>query len=281
MATWSELKNAAPGTDIALAIGRMRAASKQRSMFDSVKSPAKDAGVTVSDADVVAMVNAIAVIPLDFHIADSEDEKKAIAQCRALLVNGSLAEGARLWKELVTQAGNTRLGSGTLDIPELWRRLRVSFSLKDHPDFEASWRRLRALTDDYKATIETTLSTAVSLDRVAELDELVATVSQDLETVIFGESGSGKSALVKVMLDDRFPDAGQVWFGPDNLDLVLNEATREGLGISQPLNLVLDATARAENFLVIDAAERLNRGCALKAKSVTPSVISSVPGSRW
>jgi ABC-type oligopeptide transport system ATPase subunit len=273
MATWSELKNAAPGTDIALAIGRMRAASKQRSMFDSVKSPAKDAGVTVSDADVVAMVNAIAVIPLDFHIADSEDEKKAIAQCRALLVNGSLAEGARLWKELITQAGNTRLGSGTLDIPELWRRLRVSFSLKDHPDFEASWRRLRALTDDYKATIETTLSTAVSLDRVAELDELVATVSQDLETVIFGESGSGKSALVKVMLDDRFPDAGQVWFGPDNLDLVLNEATREGLGISQPLNLVLDATARAENFLVIDAAERLNRGCALKAKSVIEGLV--------
>ena len=148
-----------------------------------------------------------------------------------------------------------------------WRK-NLDCSLKDHPDFEASWQRLRALTDDYKATIETALPTGVSLDREAEIGELVAIVCQDQETVIFGESGSGKSALVKVMLDKRFPDAGQVWFGPDNLDLALNEATREGLGIGQPLNLMLDATARDENFLVIDAAERLNRGCALKAKAL-------------
>lgn len=272
MATWSELKNAAPGSDVALAVGRMRAASKQRALFESVKSPAKDAGVAVSDADVVAMVNAIAVLPLDFHIADSENEKQAIARCRTLLVNGSLAEGARLWKELVLHAGNTRLGSGTLEASDLWRRLRVSFSLKDHPDFESSWRRLRALTADYKATIETALSTGVSLTREAEINELAATVTQESECVIFGESGSGKSALVKVMLDERFPEAGQVWFGPDNLDLVLNEATREGLGIGQALDLVLDATVRAENVLVIDAAERLSREGALKAKALIESL---------
>lgn len=171
-------------------------------------------------------------------------------------MNGSLAEGARLWRELVLSAGNTRLGSGSLEISDLWRRLRVGFSLKDHPDFEASWRRLRALTADYKATIETALSTGVSLAREAEIHELVATVTQESECVIFGESGSGKSALVKVMLDERFPEAGQVWFGPDNLDLVLNDATREGLGFGQPLDFVLDATVRTENFLVIDAAER-------------------------
>jgi hypothetical protein len=44
--------------------------------------------------------------------------------------------------------------------------------------------------------------------------------------------------------------------------------TRASLGIGQPLIDVLDATACAENFLVIDAAERLSRGCALKAKAL-------------
>jgi hypothetical protein len=38
------------------------------------------------------------VISLDFHIADSENERQAIAHCRTLLTNSSLAEGARLWK---------------------------------------------------------------------------------------------------------------------------------------------------------------------------------------
>jgi hypothetical protein len=274
MATWSELKNAAPGNDMALAVGRMRVASKQQAMFDSVKSPATDAGVTVSDANVVALVNAIIVLPLDFHIADSENERQAIAHCRTLLTNGTLAEGARLWKELVEQAAGVRLGSGTLDVSDLWRRLRASFPLKDHPNFKPSWRKLRALTADYKATIETGLSTGISLDRESEIDELVAAVSQEAECVIFGESGSGKSALVKVMLDARFPDVEQIWFGPDNLDLALNEATREGLGIGQPLNLVLDATTHTENFLVIDAAERLTRSCTLKVKALIADLMA-------
>ena len=106
------------------------------------------------------------------------------------------------------------------------------------------------------------------IDRKSEIDKLVETVSAEAVCVVFGESGSGKSAIVKVMLGERFPNAAQVWFGPDNLDMALNEATRTSLGISQPLGDVLDASACAENFLVIDAAERLSHDCALKAKAL-------------
>jgi hypothetical protein len=268
MATWSEVKNAASDADLALALGRMRTTAKHRTIFDSVRGPAKNAGVTASEADVVAMVNSMAVVPLDFHIADSESEKLAIAQSRTLLVNSSLAEGKRLWRELVAQAKNTRLSSGTLDISDLWRRLRREFALKDHPDYESSWQKLRALTQDYKATIETALPSGLTLDRKHETDKLLERIVTDAVCVVFGESGSGKSALVKATLDERFPNAAQVWFGPETLDLALNEATRAGLGIGHPLIDVLDATARAENFLVIDAAERLSQGCALKAKAL-------------
>lgn len=268
MATWSELKNAAPDDDIALALGRMRASAKHRAMFDSVKAPAKDADVTVSDADVVAMINTIAVVPLDFHIADSENEKQAIAQSRTLPMDGSLAEGKRLWNELVALARDTRLGSGTLNVADVWRRLRSNFALKDHPDYEAAWRRLRALTSDYKATIETALPTGIAIDRANEVDELVAVISSESECVVFGESGCGKSALVKTVLDERFPDAAQVWFGPDTLELTLSEAAREGLGLRQPLGDVLEATAHGENFFVIDAAERLSHACIVKAKAL-------------
>lgn len=274
MATWSELKSAAPDNDIALALGRMSASAKHRAMFDSVKAPAKDAGVTVSDSDVVAMINTMAVVPLDFHIAESEDEKRAIAQSRMLLVNGSLAEGKRLWDALVAHARNTRLGSGTLDISDLWRLLRGTFALRDHPDYEASWQRLRTLSRDYKAAIETALPTGVAIDRQNEIDELVATISTDTECVVFGESGCGKSALVKVALDERFPDAAQVWFGPDTFEPVLSEAARESLGLRQPLGDVLQATAYGENFLVIDASEKLSRACVVKAKALIATLRS-------
>jgi hypothetical protein len=268
MATWSELKKDAPGGDLALALGRMRATAKRRTMFDSVKGPAKEAGFTASDADVVAMLNSIELAPVDFHIANSENEKLAIKEARTVLVNSSLAQGKRFWEELVAQAKNTRLGSGTLDISDLWRQLRRGFALKDRLDYEASWERLRALTQGYKGTIETALPSGLTLGRQDETNELLEKIAANAVCVVFGESGSGKSALVKATLDERFPGAGQVWFGPNTLDLALNEATRAALGIGQPLVEVLDATAHAENFLVIDAAERLGHDCALKAKAL-------------
>jgi hypothetical protein len=268
MATWSDLKNAAPGADVALAVGRMTATAKHRKIFESVKAPAKDAGVTVTDGDVVAMINSMEVVPLDFQIADSESEKLAIAQSRMLLVNGGIGEGKRLWRELVAQAKNVRLGSGTLKIPDLWRQLRREYALKDHPDYEASWQKLRALTRDYKKTIETALRSGLALERKGEIDKLLERMASDAVSIVFGESGSGKSALVKTILNERFPNAAQVWFGPDTLDRALNEATRTNLGIDQPLINVLDATAHVDNFLVIDAAERLSHECVLKAKAL-------------
>jgi hypothetical protein len=267
-ATWTDLKEWAAGTDLALAVGRIRATAKHRKMFDGVKAPAKAAGVSAGDAETVAMINSIEVTPLDFQVANSEKERLAIKEARELLVNGSRAEGRRLWTELIAHARNTRLGSGTADIPDLWRQLRVKFALKDHPDYEASWRKLRALTQDHKATIETALPSGRTLDRKREADELMEQIASDSVCVVFGESGSGKSALVKATLDERLPSAAQVWFESETLDLAVNEATRTSLGISDPLIDVLDATACAENFLVIDAAERLGHGCALKAKAL-------------
>lgn len=272
MATWSELKNDAPGTDMALAVSRMTATAKRRKIFESVKVPAKDVGITVTDSDVVAMIDSMEVTPLDFQIVGSENEKEAIAQSRTLLVNSSLKESKALWRELVAQARNVRLGSGTLDISDLWRQLRCKYSLKDHPNYEASWQKLRALTNNYKGTIETALRSGHSLDRRNEIDDLMKRITSDTVCVVFGESGSGKSALVKTMLDNRFQHAAQVWFGPDTLDLALNEAARTNLGINQPLVDVLGATARTESFLVIDAAERLGHECATKAKALIESL---------
>ncbi|MGW1424650.1 hypothetical protein ACWAT4_31520 [Bradyrhizobium manausense] len=273
MATWSDLKNAAEGADDALAVGRMRATGKHRAVFDSVKKPAIDAGMTVSDSDVIAMTRTIDVVPLDFHIALSKDEASAVRQARTLLVSGSLTEGKKLWDALVALATKTRLGGGTLNLSEVWRQLRVAFALKDHPEHSGSWARLRALTVDYHTMVETSLPSGIAIDRGDEINEAVATMGTGAECVVFGESGVGKSALVKAMLNERFPDAEQVWFGPDTLQTALSEATRAGMGLTHPLVEILHATACAENFLVIDAAEHISETGARKAKALIAALV--------
>ena len=54
----------------------------------------------------------------------------------------------------------------------------------------------------------------MTLDRQIEIDKLAAIMSTGAVCAVFGESGSGKSALVKAMLGECFQNAAQVWFGP-------------------------------------------------------------------
>ena len=58
----------------------------------------------------------------------------------------------------------------------------------------------------------------------AQLRVLQAAVADNPVTVVFGESGSGKSALVKSVLDGAYPSWNQVWFGPEYLKKALSAA---------------------------------------------------------
>jgi hypothetical protein len=150
-ATWSEIKSAAADADPALGLARIQATATYRRIFDSVKNPANAAGLTVSDAEVLALIRHIEVLPLDFDIAGGQFQQLAENACRSLLVSSSLAEARTLWSELVGQAEKIRLSPSTLGVETLWQELRTRYALKDHPDFAAAWERLRAITADYRA----------------------------------------------------------------------------------------------------------------------------------
>jgi hypothetical protein len=267
-ATWSEIKSAAADADPALGLARIQATAKYRRIFDSVKTPATAAGLTVSDAEVLALIRHIEVLPLDFDIAGGQLQQLAENACRSLLVSSNLAEARAVWTDLVGQAERIRLSPSTLDVETLWQGLRTRYALKDHPDFAAAWDRLRAITADYRAEIQTALPSNYALTREAEADRLKKAMGNEPVCVVYGESGTGKSALVRMVLDSELPNATQVWFGPEQLETALNEATRSTVGLTAPLLDVLGSGAKPETILVIDAAERLTDGCMVKTKGL-------------
>ena len=180
MATWTDLKDAARGSDSELALGRMTGTDKHRKMVQSVRDPAKKSGVNPSDEDVVEMIDSIEIMPLYFQIVGSEYEADAIARSRSLLVNNSLSEGNGLWQELLSQAKNVRLGSGTIKVLDLWYALRNTYNLKDYPDYESSWKKLRALTEDYRRTIETEFTLGRAVQREEETDHILEMIKRHL-----------------------------------------------------------------------------------------------------
>ena len=252
---WREVKNACSGTDTALAMSRIRSNKLQSSVFDSVQKPGN-----ASDEETIELIRRLHVQPTDLQFAYSENETQAIAQCRRLLASGCNDEAQALWKRLINVAKEVRLRRGTITIPDLFSLLRGQFGLRHHPDFERDWQTLFNITADHKARIETELPSGYAVPRTAERALLQAAVADHPVTVVFGESGSGKSALVKSVLDGAYPSWNQVWFGPEGLNTALSAARRGALPLTRELSLVLNVTARPQNVLVIDSAERIEAG---------------------
>lgn len=125
-----------------------------------------------------------------------------------------------------------------------------------HPGIFKSWDRLAALTKDQRDSIETCLPNGhtVVRDRAA----LIGALTAPGFTPVNGDSGVGKSALVKAALDEHFSDARQIWLGPEALQAALSEASREALGLTAPLLDLLRTTTAAQNILVLDAVERVD-----------------------
>lgn len=254
-AAWREVKNACSGTDKALAISRIRSNARQSRVFDSVQKPGGG-----SDEETIELIRRMHVLPTDLQLAHSENEIQSIAQCRRLLVSGCDDEAQALWKALINVAKEVRLRSGTITVLDLLSLLRGRFGLRHHPDFERDWETLSNITADHKARIETELPSGYVVARTEEKALLQAVIADKPVSVVFGESGSGKSALVKAVLDGANPSWNQVWFGPEGLKTALSAARRGALPLKHELSQVLNATVKQQNVLVIDSAERVEAG---------------------
>ena len=123
-----------------------------------------------------------------------------------------------------------------------------------HPGIFKSWDRLSALSRDQRNTIVTELPNhhAVARDGSALLEAL----ERSGHCLVSGDSGVGKSALVKTTLDTAFPDTRQVWLGPEVLGKALSEAQRGSIEVSAPLSVLFEAAATPGGILVCDAVER-------------------------
>ena len=155
----------------------------------------------------------------------------------------------------------------------LRRWLRPRFTLKDLPDYELSWARLRALSAETESLIQTALPSGARLNFRSECDRLLTEQGTKPCLAVYGESGTGKSALVKEFLDTHFPAATRIWLAPEHLEQALNEAERARFGIAYLLIRLLDAAVTPENFLIIDSAERLSAPSRIKAQQLVKQLL--------
>ena len=268
---WDGLKSWCSESDVETVLARVKASQKHSKIYNRVKTPEKNNQNT--DEDTIALLRSLEVIPADFHSDSSQYEDNSIAHCRDLLHDGSEETAKKLWDWLLKKAKDKRISGGTLQLSRLWQELVPVFDLKDHPNYVSSWTSLEAISEEYKNTIETNLPNGFSLTRSAE-EDLLGYLRENPICVVYGSSGSGKSAIVKSTLDKNFSKWRQVWFSPENLELALSERTRLESGLLKPLQDIFTHTSQERNILILDSAERISPDVIKRVKPLIPKLLA-------
>jgi hypothetical protein len=280
-ATWADIKGWCADSDIGSALAKINASAKHKKIFSSVRDPAAGAETAADAKATVALIRALQVFPLDFQLVPSPTEQDAVASCRSIVASGKMDDAVALWQTLVQRAEEARLSGGTISLEALWAQLRVQFRLVEHPDFAASSRALTSLSDDYVSRIETGLPNGTQFARMQLAADLTAVINSNLVTFVYGNSGTGKSSLVKGVLDSQFQDYRQVWLGPEQAEVALSELKRGAVGLDHALLKILANTSNPRNVLVIDSAERVAADGRARVEALLTGLIAASAGSSW
>jgi hypothetical protein len=96
------------------------------------------------------------------------------------------------------------------------------------------------------------------VDRCRESERLNMALAARFGCIVTGDSGTGKSALVRNVLEAEFASATAIWVGPEALSAAVTVAGRQSLGLAHDLGTILDRSPEPDKFLVVDSVERLN-----------------------
>lgn len=203
------------------------------------------------------LLQAVRIQSYDFEDPGSESEKRALSLCRGLVESGSQAEARLLWKSIIDLVKELRPTSGVLTLQTLLDQARTVVRLRSHPDYATDWLLLGKVADNWGNDTKDTIGKDIRLRRRKLLAELVEGLKGSSVVVVTGESGIGKSVLVKRLggetdFTSRPPyylDAHEIAHAsePDGINL-LTHALPDLLGTQQEPRAVL----------VIDRVDRLS-----------------------
>ena len=223
----------------------------QRALFGSFTCPVRYE-YSAPQTEIVSLLHDVRLLNFDFNSPSSQDLARALADCQSVLTSGDPGEARDLWNRLVGIADEKRPVGGFLGLRELLSTLRDQFNFRDHPDFRADWEALLRRSRESLDDVETTIASTAHLPRTAELATVKARLLSAGACVLAGESGSGKSALLKGVSHADYPRT--IWLQAGTLDVDSLLGVERIIGLRHSLIEVL-RLAPERCLIVFDSIE--------------------------
>lgn len=191
----------------------------------------------------------------DFYDQTSSSEAQSIANIKNILVDPSASNATDVFEKICSLVKRFRVNGGVITSQIATSYIAKDIRLKIAPEFERDLEKLKGRSIYSMNRIENSIGNQVSLLRSEEVSKIDDAISSANVSVILGDSGSGKSALLK-----RFAlsQENTVWFESSIFEYdTFHEVENETLQLNNPwIDLATEITSKYK-ILVIDAIDRL------------------------
>ncbi|TAJ91164.1 MAG: hypothetical protein EPO41_16215 [Reyranella sp.] len=233
-----------------------QSSSIQRNILDGFRRPPRYRGESTAE-EAVELLHDVRVVVFDYGSPTSLATTAALRDARSLLSSSDATEAFALWQRLIGIADEMRPVGGTLKLEHLLEKLRGEFKLRDHPDYRADIEAIRQRSESVMEDIGNRVARIAHLPRAAISDRVREKLARDKVCILGGESGSGKSALLKE-LAASFDLT--VWFSREDLDCASVIDLQNSMKLQHPLLETL-LHAPGSCLVVFDSVE----GCSERA----------------
>jgi len=176
-----------------------------------------------------------------------------------LLESASNEEAAKLWQTLCGLAQREREAGAYLDRNKLLVELRGEYELKAVPDYASDWQKLTQWGKETLEGVTDTIGGKVQLTRSRAVNDVVNQLLSTKLCGIVGTSGTGKSVLSKLAINELGSDLPVLWFGPDQFTPEGFDNLSSRLLLQHPFSDVLNYLPTQFGVVVLDGLERITR----------------------
>ncbi len=198
------------------------------------------------------------LLSYDFDMPGSQHEASILTVLEMARNAAGALDPQTIWDGLICLAQEWNQTAGTFMASQMPDRLKAAVQLTRSQAQRDTVQRLREHCELVLGTISTELAPGLHLPRTEPVDELIDVVESSGVVIVQGAAGSGKSAVVKMMLQKLEPAIRSFGFKAQefNHEHVHQFLTSMGIGLTVG-QLKAEFSLLPRKLLLIDGAEKL------------------------
>lgn len=191
----------------------------------------------------------------DFYDQTSSSEAQSITNIKSILVDPSANNATDVFEKICSLVKRFRVNGGVITSQIATSHIAKDIQLKITPEFARDLEKLKERSISSMKRVESSIGNQVSLLRPEEVLKIDDAIYSSSVSVVMGDSGSGKSAMLKRF---AFSHENILWFESSLFEFnSLHEVENGVLQLNTPwVELAVEITSKYK-ILIIDAIDRL------------------------